>query len=346
MFCAIDRTAPSAYEAAVSTGASPADGDSEPKKKKRKLKIEGFRLGRVLGRGAQGMVVKAQRESDGLTVAIKVLSPSMAKISEFRRRFRREAQVAMELDHKNIVQGIDSGQVDGLPYVVMEYIEGKTLTDVFKEGPMREQQAIPIIRGVAEALVCAHERGLVHRDIKPDNIMIESDGKPKLMDLGLAKEMDTGDELTMSGSVFGTPGYISPEAAVDSKDTDIRADIYSLGSTFYHAVVGEVPFPEKTLTKSLQRALTEDPVPPVDRVDISPQCSELIMKMLARERKNRVQTPAKLLIDLDLVEKGDRPTRPDGHQARSKKGKRFGAAITGGDSGKRAWWRNFWPFGK
>jgi serine/threonine protein kinase len=329
----------------VSTGDSPAAGDDAPKKKKRKLKLPGFRLGRVLGRGAQGMVVKAQRERDGLTVAIKLLSPSMAKVSEFRRRFRREAQVAMELDHKNIVQGIEVGAADGIPFVVMEYIEGRTLTDLLKEGPLGEARAIPIVRGVAEALQCAHKRGLVHRDIKPDNIMIEGDGTPKLMDLGLAKETTTGDELTMSGSVFGTPGYISPEAAVDSKDTDIRADIYSLGSTFYHAVVGEVPFPEKTLTKSLQRALTEDPVPPGERVDVSAGCSELIMKMLARDRKNRVQTPDELIVDLDLVAKGDMPTSPQGHESRRpKKSKQRTAG--GGDGGKRPWWRIFWPFGK
>ncbi|MHC5021440.1 MAG: serine/threonine-protein kinase [Planctomycetota bacterium] len=331
----------------MSTGDSPAAGGDAPKKKKRKLKLPGFRLGRVLGRGAQGMVVKAQRERDGLTVAIKLLSPSMAKVSEFRRRFRREAQVAMELDHKNIVQGIEVGAADGIPFVVMEYIEGHTLTDLLKAGPLGEEKALPIIRGVAEALQCAHKRGLVHRDIKPDNIMIESDGTPKLMDLGLAKETTTGDELTMSGSVFGTPGYISPEAAVDSKDTDIRADIYSLGSTFYHAVVGEVPFPEKTLTKSLQRALTEDPVPPAERVEVTEACSELIMKMLARDRKNRVQTPDELIIDLDLVAKGDMPTRPQGHEARrTKKQKPRQAGGGTGESGKRPWWRILWPFGK
>ena len=310
---------------------------------KRRIKLPGYKIAGVLGRGAQGVVVKAQREADGKVVAVKILSTQMAKVAEFRRRFRREAQVALELSHPNIVQGIEVGQADGLPFVVMEFIDGETMGERLRRGPLTEAEALPIMRDCAAALVCAHERGLVHRDIKPDNLMLTRDGRAKLMDLGLAKDTDSGQELTMSGSVFGTPGYISPEAAVDAKDTDIRADVYSLGATFYHALVGQVPFPEKTLTKALKRALTEDPPSPRALVPaVSEACDALIRKMLARDRKLRVQTPAELLVDLDLVAKGEMPTSPEGHAAR---GRGRGDAAPGADATRRPWWRRLWPFG-
>jgi serine/threonine-protein kinase len=315
-----------------------ASGGPEPVK--RRLRLPGYRIAKVLGRGAQGVVVKAQRERDGKVVAVKILSAQMAAVAEFRRRFRREAQVALELAHPNIVQGIEVGQADGLPFVVMEFIDGETLGARLARGPLAEAEALPVIRDCAEALACAHARGLVHRDIKPDNVMITREGRAKLMDLGLAKETDTGQELTMSGSVFGTPGYISPEAAVDAKDTDIRADIYSLGATFFHALVGEVPFPEKTLTKALKRALTEEPPSPRARVPaVSEGCDALIRKMLNRDRKLRVQTPAELLADLELVATGAMPSRPEGYAVRAR-----GKAPAAPGAPSRPWWRRLWPF--
>ena len=280
--------------------------------KKRKVKVPGYHVESVLGRGAQGVVVKAKRERDGRIVAVKILSPQMAKVSEYRQRFRREAAMAMEIAHPNIVGGLEVGLAEGLPFVVMEFVEGETLADRLRRGTLPDAEVRKIARDVAQALACAHGRQLVHRDIKPENLMLALDGTTKLMDLGLAKEIGGGgEELTMTGSVFGTPGYISPEGAVDSKDTDIRSDLYSLGATLYRAVVGEVPFPGKTLTLSLRRALTEPVVPPIERIpSCDPNLSTLIVKLLARDRRDRPQDPAALLEDLNRIERGEPPVSP------------------------------------
>ncbi|MHC5019704.1 MAG: serine/threonine-protein kinase [Planctomycetota bacterium] len=278
---------------------------------KRKLRIPGFTLAGVLGKGAQGAVVKAQRDADGAVVAIKVLSAKMAQNSEMRSRFRREAGVAMSLDHPNIVAGLDAGAADGLPYVVFEFVEGHHLAHhIEHQGPMPEAEALTVLEQMASALQHAHEQGLVHRDVKPENIMLTPDGTAKLMDLGLAKEHESegAGDLTAVGAVFGTQGYISPEAARDSKDTDIRSDIYSLGSTIHHLALGQVVFAADTMIRALQRVISEDPEPPRDRMPrLSEPFSELLLKMLARDRAERHQTPAELLDDIAAVRAGEMP---------------------------------------
>jgi len=277
---------------------------------KRTLQIPGFRIEKVLGKGAQGVVVRATREHDQRPVAIKVLSQSMAKRSEFRQRFRREAAISMEIQHPNIVAGLEAGQADGLPYVVFEFLEGQTLADRTARGPLSEAEAFAILRQMAEALECAHAHGLVHRDVKPENIMCLPDGTAKIMDLGLAKDTgESGGDLTAMGSVFGTKGYISPEAAQDSKDVDIRSDIYSLGATIHHAVVGEVPLPADSLVAAVRRIVKEDPAPPRDRrPDLSEPFSELLVRMLERDRADRPQDPASLLAECAAVAEGRLPT--------------------------------------
>jgi eukaryotic-like serine/threonine-protein kinase len=278
--------------------------------RKRTLAIPGFRIEKVLGKGAQGVVVKATRERDRRAVALKVLSLAMAKRSEFRQRFRREAAISMEIQHPNIVAGLEAGQAEGMPYVVFEFLDGETLADRIARGPMAEDEGLAICRQMADALACAHAHDLVHRDVKPENIMCGRDGTAKLMDLGLAKDTgDDGGDLTAMGSVFGTKGYISPEAAKDSKDVDIRSDIYSLGATLHHAVVGAVPFPAESLVAAVRRIVSEDPTPPRDRrPELSEAMSELLIRMLERRRVNRFQTPAELLAACDAVAAGDLPT--------------------------------------
>ncbi|MCI0340210.1 MAG: serine/threonine protein kinase [Planctomycetales bacterium] len=309
---------------------------------KKRIQLPGFRIESVLGRGAQGVVVKAVRERDKRRVAVKILSGSMAKVSEFRKRFRREASVAMEIQHPNVVAGLEVGQVEGLPFVVMEYVDGETLGTRFGRGTMTEPEVLSVAKQIGSALACAHERGLVHRDIKPDNIMLGKDGVAKLMDLGLAKESGGGEELTVTGSVFGTPGYLSPEGAVDSKDTDIRSDIYSLGCTLYRALAGEPPFTGKTITTVLTKMLTLDPVPPRER---NPAVSEgldlLVLKMIARDRRCRYQTPEDLLEDVARLERGE-PLPFTRDDLKKVPGERKGGPL-GRVLGLL---RRLWPFGR
>ena len=287
-------------------GPPPPAGSPAPK---RTLQIPGYRILKVLGRGGQGIVVQAIRKSDQRPVAIKVLAPAVAKVSVLRARFRREGGVALALKHPNIVAGIAAGQADGLPYLVFEYVDGISLTARLElKGPLDEGEALAILRQMADALAYAHGQGLVHRDIKPDNILLTRDGTAKLLDLGLAKDLEAGGELTAQGTVFGTLGYMSPEAALDTRSADTRRDLYSLGATFYRAVVGEPPFPADSLSQAIRRMTEEDPEPPHTRVPgLSEPFSALLCKLLSRDPDARPQTPEELLADLDRVEAGEMP---------------------------------------
>ncbi len=172
----------------------------------------------------------------------------MAQNKEFIKRFQREAKIAAKLQHNNIVNAIDAGEVEGHHYFVMEYVEGATIKDELdKNKVFDEKVALKIVMAVAEAMKHAHERGLIHRDIKPENVILTKDGEVKLADLGLARL--TADEkwaMSEAGMAIGTPYYISPEQVRGQVDVDIRADIYSLGATLYHMVTGRVPYPGET----------------------------------------------------------------------------------------------------
>ncbi len=275
---------------------------------KQVLHIPGYRLEKTLGEGAQGKVVKGMREADGLYVAIKVLSA--AEDPGFRARFAREAKVLLSIEHPNIVGALDVGKLaDGTPYLVLEYVDGKTLSYYIREGVMQEEKALGITRQTAVGLACIHERQLVHRDIKPENLMVTPEGLVKIMDLGLVKSRKSESDLTATGSVFGTFGYMSPEASKDAKDADIRSDIYSLGCTLYQALTQKLPFTERKIGRLSKRLLTEDPQPPkTHRQELSDTVNALVVKMIARERKQRCQTPEELLEDIDLVLDGKMPS--------------------------------------
>ena len=188
-----------------------------------KRAIGGFEIIAKLGQGAMGAVFKARQVSVDRIVALKVLPRNLAKNENYVVRFLREAHAAAKLDHVNIVQGIDAGQADGYHYFAMEFVDGNTLRDVLTaQGKLSEQHALEIARDVARALDCAHEAGLIHRDVKPDNVLIASDGTVKLADLGLARETERTDSgVTQVGTPLGTPNYISPE--------QVRGEQHSMG---------------------------------------------------------------------------------------------------------------------
>ncbi len=272
-------------------------------------RIEGYEIEGKIGHGGMGVVYRARQKSLDRVVAIKVLSSSLARDRRFIGRFLREARAVAKLNHENIIVGIDVGKSGGVYYFVMEYVEGETVHEILRrEKRLPERRALEIARQIALALGHAAENGLVHRDVKPDNIMMAKDGVAKLCDLGLAKSILEDPRLTQSGATHGTPHYMSPEQARGSASIDIRSDIYSLGATLYHMLVGEVPFDGSSAAVILLKHLTEHvPSPRAKRPEISENTCHLVEKMMAKRPEHRYQDPAELLADLDRVLRGEAP---------------------------------------
>ncbi len=271
-------------------------------------RVAGFELVRKLGQGAMGSVYLARQVTMDRLVALKVLPPRLATDSSYVDRFLREARASAKLSHANVVQGIDAGEESGLYYFAMEYVEGRTCQKIIEEkGPLPEKQAVSIARQVASALEHAHVHGLVHRDVKPDNIMLdETAGTVKLCDLGLAKSRGEAGQ-TGGGIAVGTPHYISPEQARGGEDVDIRADIYGLGATLYAMVTGRTPFdgpPAAVLSKHLTETC---PAPRDLNHKISAGLDAVIRKMMARHRTHRYMNPKELRSDLERLEAGKNP---------------------------------------
>jgi serine/threonine-protein kinase len=272
--------------------------------------IPGYQVLAKLGQGATGSVVKARQLSMDRLVAIKVLQPRLAENPDFLDRFRREAHTAAKLSHNNVVQAIDVGSVGKMHYFVMEYVEGTTIKQELEQGKVfDEQEAVEVVLQICQALDHAHRRGLVHRDVKPANIIRTADGVAKLADLGMARE--TADEETAQqerGIAIGTPYYMSPEQIEGAADIDGRADIYALGATLYHMVTGQVPFPGKTVDAVLQAHLDKELTPP-DRVndDLSPELGQVVGMMMAKDRDDRYQSAEELIIDLECLLNGEPP---------------------------------------
>jgi len=194
----------------------------------------------VLGRGGMGIVYKAIDTSDGRTVALKILSPRFASSPEFVERFTREARALSQLSHPDIVSIERSGVHDGVPYLVMEYVEGASLRKEIRKGRMPIPRAIEIAARVCDAIEYAHSKGVIHRDIKPENILIGPDGRVKIADFGLAK-LSTVEQLTLTQAAMGTPHYMAPEQLDPKSGVDERADLFSLGVVFYEMLTGELP---------------------------------------------------------------------------------------------------------
>ncbi len=272
--------------------------------------IPGFQILGRLGQGAMATVYRAKQLSLDRTVAVKVLPRRMSENEEFVNRFYKEGRAAARLSHNNIVQAIDVGEAGGYHYFAMEYIDGKTVWDDLRDNHVcDEQEAIDIVLQTARALEHAHERGFVHRDIKPKNIMITRQGVVKVADMGLAREMsDVEAAMAEAGRAYGTPYYISPEQIRGEVNIDARADIYSLGATFYHMVTGKVPFEGHTPNSVMHKHLKEILVPP-DHINtsLSAGVGEIIEVMMAKKSEDRYASAKNLLIDLEAVQKGEPP---------------------------------------
>ncbi|MFG0285436.1 MAG: protein kinase [Phycisphaerales bacterium JB039] len=273
-------------------------------------KIPGYKVLGKLGAGAMATVYKARQLNLDRLVAIKVLPRKFSSNAQFIERFYAEGRAAAQLNHPNIVQAYDVGKAGEYHYFVMEYVDGRTVhDDIVKHKRYSEAEAIDIAIQVAEALEHAHSRGLVHRDVKPKNIMLGRDGAVKLADMGLARAMtDKEAAEAESGKAFGTPYYISPEQIRGETAIGPPADIYSLGATLYHMVTGSVPFDGKNPSSVMHKHLKSAPVPP-DHVNprLSAGISEVIEMMMAKRPADRYQTCRDLLGDLRAARAGDRP---------------------------------------
>ncbi len=277
--------------------------------------IPGFQLKQKVGAGAMASVYKARQLSLDRIVAIKVLPQRLSEDPEFVERFYKEGKAAAKLNHNNIVQAIDVAEYAGYHYFVMEFVDGQTIYDeLVKNRVFDETAALDIIIQIAEALEHAHARGLIHRDVKPKNIMITARGVAKLADMGLARQADDAAAAEAEkGRAFGTPYYIAPEQIRGVVDVDGRADIYSLGATFYNMVTGKVPFEGPTPTAIMQKHLKQPLVPP-DHLNrsLSTGLAEVIERMMMKDRSQRYASVTDVLMDLADVKRGEAP-----RQARS-----------------------------
>ncbi len=275
-------------------------------------KIPGYKVTGKLGSGAMAVVYKAKQLSLDRTVAVKVLPRRFTEKSDYIKRFFKEGRIAAKLNHNNIVQAIDVGEAGGVYYFVMEYVEGKTLYDDLSKGKVfDESEAIEIVIQLAKALAHAHVHGMIHRDVKPKNVMINKDGVVKLADMGLARETsDVEAAKNEQGKAFGTPYYIAPEQIRGEVNIDGRADIYALGATFYHMVTGRVPFEASTPAEVMKKHLKE-PLTPPDHINtaLSQGVAEVIEVMMAKNKQDRYSNVEEALVDLEAVREGRPPLR-------------------------------------
>ncbi|MGV0791330.1 Stk1 family PASTA domain-containing Ser/Thr kinase [Mycolicibacterium sp. XJ1819] len=274
-----------------------------------------YELGEILGFGGMSEVHLARDQRLHRDVAIKVLRADLARDPSFYLRFRREAQNAAALNHPAIVAVYDTGEAETpagpLPYIVMEYVDGVTLRDiVHNEGPMPPKRAIEVIADACQALNFSHQHGIIHRDVKPANIMISKTGAVKVMDFGIARAIADANSVTQTAAVIGTAQYLSPEQARGEK-VDARSDVYSLGCVLYEILVGEPPFIGDSPVAVAYQHVREDPVPPSQRnPDIPPELDAVVLKALAKNPDNRYQTAAEMRADLVRVHSGEAPEAP------------------------------------
>jgi serine/threonine-protein kinase len=280
--------------------------------------IPGYELVEKLGQGSMGTVYKARQLSMDRLVAIKMLHPRLTAKQDLLARLDREAHLAAKLSHNNIVQAIDVGVAGSLHYFVMEYIEGTTIKHELEAGKIYgEREALEIALQVAQALQHAHRRDLIHRDIKPGNIILTPERVAKLADLGMARET-TDEERSRAekGMTIGTPFYISPEQIYPLDEIDGRADIYSLGATLYHMVTGQPPFPGTKVDEVLRAHLEQELTPPDHlNTSLSSGLGEVVEFMMAKDRRQRYPTADDLILDLECLLNGQPPKLARAHIA-------------------------------
>ncbi|MCA9952558.1 MAG: serine/threonine-protein kinase, partial [Anaerolineales bacterium] len=263
-----------------------------------------YQIRRELGRGGMAIVYVAYDPRFEREVAIKVLPSYFVHEEDFKARFEREAKTLAHLEHYAIVPVYDYGE-DGSPFLVMRFMRGGTLGDKLEKGPLTLSEAVEVIRRIGSALDAAHDRGLVHRDLKPDNILFDQYGQAYLSDFGIVKLAETSAAFTKTGGILGTPAYMSPEQATGSKTVDRRSDIYALGVILYEMLAGKAPYKADTPVRLIMKHVTE-PVPNimVDNPELPLGCETVVRRAMAKDPTSRYGTSAGMLADLEATQAG------------------------------------------
>jgi serine/threonine protein kinase len=265
-----------------------------------------YRIVDAIGQSSTSTVYLAKELERNHVVALKVIRPELAGEGQFARRFRREAELLSRLDSSHAVKVLDYGSDEGVDFIVLEYVEGRTLSEILDEdGTLEVERALSLARQVAQGLAHADEVGIIHRDIRPANIMVEPDGLVKIMDFGIAMGTDLS-RLTVTG-VLGSPHYLSPEQA-EGREVDIRSDIYSLGATLFEMLTGQRPYEADHAVDIILKHLQE-PVPSLREFEeeIPVEVEELVKRCLAKDPEERFQTPAELIEAIDRTLGGTSP---------------------------------------
>jgi len=269
--------------------------------------LAGYKIGAIAGRGGMGVLFRAEHLHLGRIVALKVLTADLAGNRSFRQRFVREAQTAARLDHPNIVPVFDAGEAASLLYIAMKYIDGVDLGHVLDaEERLSPQRTVDLLVDIADALDVAHGAGLVHRDVKPGNVLVDN-VRSYLTDFGLTKRIASRTALTAAGRTVGTAAYLAPEQ-IRGQDVDARTDIYAFGCVLYECVTGEVPFTRDTDMAVLWAHLEQDPEPPSQRVAELPKALDPVFaQALAKRKEDRFTSCGELMKALAEATDSRRP---------------------------------------
>jgi serine/threonine protein kinase len=261
---------------------------------------ERYELEELVGHGGMSSVYRAHDSLLERYVALKVLHEQYSKDEDFVERFKREARSVAQLQHPNIVTVIDRGEQDGRQYIVFEYVEGENLKEfVVRKGRLQVREALEIAIEVARALGFAHEHGLVHRDVKPQNVLLNGDGRAKVTDFGIARSLDVEQGVTQTGTVLGTSNYIAPEQA-SGKRVDQHSDVYSLGVVLYEMLTGDVPFPGESFVAVALKHVNEPPPSVLDgRGDIPLRVAEAVDRALEKDPERRFPTMEAFAAELE-----------------------------------------------
>jgi HAMP domain-containing protein/predicted Ser/Thr protein kinase len=265
-----------------------------------------YRIEQILGRGGMGVVYKAIDTQLDEMVAIKTLPGDvMTRSPEDLERFKREIRLARKITHRNVLRTYDYGEAEGVYFISMEFVRGYTLSELLDEAPQRQmatRASVGITRQICRGLHAAHEQGIIHRDIKPQNVLIDAKGEVKLMDFGIARMAETPEGVTQAGLIVGTPHYMSPEQ-VQGKQLDARSDVYSMGVLIYEMLVGHRPFESSSLTGILTAHITEKPKPPIELMPELPrEINAIVLRCLEKNPAARYADAGALLADLDRVQ--------------------------------------------
>jgi serine/threonine-protein kinase len=296
-----------------------------------------YNLGHLLGQGGFAWVFAGLR-NDGKSFAIKILKPRYASDPAFESRFRQEAAFAADLKHPNIVHIEDVGSDGGFAYFVMDLQPDSLNSRLTRDNTLAEAEAVDIAVGVARALAFAHERNVIHRDIKPDNVLLAEGGQAVLTDFGIARAVSGYVAATGFMMTIGTPAYISPEQA-QGRNLDGRSDLYSLGITLYRMVTGEVPFKSKDWFELARMHVEDRPEPPRNRhPEVSKRLERIVMRLLAKHPDDRHPSATALLDDLADISIRSKPTSdlpvPDGYLRDSK-------TLKADQEAEKKWWKKW-----